>query len=142
MTEKIDISIIGSNNKKYQEVLYSKAYDVFVKYLDDHKINCFEHIDDDNTIPSIGRIVTFTNHQTCSDIIYCYLYEQKEKDIIKLFSEMTNINLHELNYARSARHFVNKLYNNETNLGEDIVSNIEIVFDQNYIKILFTNNNF
>lgn len=142
MMEKIDVFKSGLNNKKYQEVLYSKAYDVFVKYLDDHKINCFEHIDDDNTITSIGRIVSFPNHQTCSDIIYFYLYEQKEKDIIKLFSEMVNINLYELNYARSAKHFLNKLYNNEIHLGKTFVSDIEITFDKNYIKIVFVDNNF
>lgn len=142
LINKLNPSTLGSRNKDYQNSLFTEAYSTFVKYLKDKEIECFEKINEDNNNPSIGKIVKIPNYHTGFHYIYCYIYQQKEKDIIQLFSDMLNINLYQLNYVRSAERFVNKIYGNEVSLGESHLSNIEIFFEQEYIKILFTNNDF
>lgn len=142
MIEQLDATKLGANNRYNQESLFSDAYTIFLKYLEEKNIECWNYVDDDNIIPSIARIVAVPDNRTNFEYIYCSLYQQEEKDIIKLFSDMLNIDLYQLNYVRSAEFFVNKLYRNESKLGEQNISNIEIYFEKNYIKILFSNNDF
>lgn len=135
MIKKVNPSELGLDNKGIEDIFFTEAYDTFLEYLKEQSIECFDYVDDENINPKIANITEVPIKEYSFHYIYADLYKQKEKDIISLFGRMIKLNCQELNYIRSAHHFLNDLYEDKLTLGKPRYYNFSIIFELDYIKI-------
>lgn len=135
MITEVNPSILGLDNKGIEDIFFTEAYNTFLEYLNEQSITCFNYVDDNNTDSKKANITEVPIKEYSFHYIYADLYKQKDKDIIDLFGRMIKLSCREINYLRSAHHFLNDLYEDKLTLGKPKLYNFSIIFELDYIKI-------